>query len=81
MNIDGVILSPEALEQLHKFQEEDNSLLNGQIKTLTEVVKFIVNESLCSSNNKERETLATISALFCLCDELKNLFAKEGDES
>jgi hypothetical protein len=79
MNIDGVILTPEALQRLRLLQEEDNDLLKSHTKNLFNVVKFIVRDSDYFSGNKEKmkETLRMADSLFYLCEYLEDLFAKE----
>jgi hypothetical protein len=68
MNIDGVILTPEALQRLRLLQEEDNDLLKSHTKDLFNVVQFIVRDSDYFSGNKEKmkETLRMADSLFYL---------------
>jgi hypothetical protein len=78
MNIDGVIISPKAMEQLRSFQDEDNVLLKSHIKDLYNVAKFITHESVFSSVKEEKpKALLIVESLFNLCESLENLFTTE----
>jgi hypothetical protein len=79
MNINGVILTDKAIEQLRIFQDEENDLLRGNINFLTGIVELISND-MPSSDSDAKRNLIFISGLFAICNQFKCLFAKdEGD--
>jgi len=77
MNVNGIILTPEACKTLLALQAEDNGLLKSNIKDLTNLSKKIAIEASFNNGN-EKDALATIAFLFSMCDVFKSLFAQEG---
>ena len=85
MKIDGVILTPKAMERLRHMQEDDNAFLRQNIKELTELAKCLT----MAANYEDgleldlKQTLKDVSLLFLVCDQFEALFSvtEEGGAS
>lgn len=65
IDIDGVILSPEAITNLSCMQSENNSMLRGYELTLYKVIKYMAMQKHCGDSSNKEDL-----ALDCLITEL-----------
>jgi hypothetical protein len=84
-NINGVILTDKAIDQLKRLQDENNGLLKSNIKMIHDMAKHVVNESVWSASDdgKARSVLILTSGLYSICDAFENLCAtsEEGGDA